>query len=117
VCPVDPASWMPLLSPRRCVAAFIHAHDLPDTAWGWNRALLLPSLDVTVKDIGDGLKRVAGQKAYDLIEWKIDPMIQKIVAGWPKRMAAKRSLAMGFTVDASVDELIQNYIDDDMPKA
>ncbi|MBL8831135.1 MAG: NAD-dependent epimerase, partial [Rhodospirillales bacterium] len=71
----------------------------------------------TVKDIGDGLKRVAGQKAYDLIEWKIDPMIQKIVAGWPKRMAAKRSRAMGFTVDASVDELIQNYIDDDMPKA
>ncbi len=117
VCPVDPGSWMPLLSPRRCVNAFIHAHDLPDTAWGWNRALLLPSLDVTVKDIGDGLKRVAGQKAYDLIEWKIDPMIQKIVAGWPRRMAGKRALSMGFTVDASVDELIRNYIEDDMPKA
>jgi nucleoside-diphosphate-sugar epimerase len=116
VCPVDPGSWMPLLSPRRCVEAFIRAHDLPDTAWGWNRTLLLPSFDLTVRDMAEGLRRVAGQKAYDLIEWKIDPMIAKIVAGWPARMAAKRALTMGFAADASIDEIINNYIEDDMPK-
>jgi len=116
VCPVDPGSWMPLLSPRRCVEAFIRAHDLPDTAWGWNRTLLLPSLDLTVRDMADGLRRVAGQKAYDLIDWKIDPMIAKIVAGWPARMAAKRALTMGFAADVSIDEIINNYIEDDMPR-
>jgi nucleoside-diphosphate-sugar epimerase len=116
-CPVDPETWMPLLSPRRCVAAFIRAHDLPDTAWGWNRALLLPSLDMTVREMAEGLKRAAGVAAYGLIDWKIDPAIAKIVAGWPARMAAKRALTMGFAADASIDEIIENYRTDDMPKA
>lgn len=117
VCPVDPSAMMPLLSPRRCIAAFIRAHDLPGSAWGWNRALMLPSLDATVGEMAEALKRKAGQKAYDLIEWKIDPMIAKIVAGWPKRLDSKRARAMGFESDPSLDYLIQAYIEDDLPHA
>jgi len=116
ICPVDPGAWMPLLSPRRCVDAFVRAHDLPDTQWGWNRTLLLPSLDLTVREMADGLKRVAGAAAYALIDWKPDAAIAKIVAGWPARMAAKRALAMGFAADASIDEIIENYRRDDAPK-
>ena len=117
ICPVDPSAMMPLLSPRLCVEAFIRAHDLPGSDWGWNRQLMLASVDVTVGEMAAALKRVAGQKAYDLIEWKIDPMIAKIVAGWPKRLDSKRARAMGFRADASMDALIQVYMEDDMPAA
>lgn len=117
VCPVSPESWMPLLSPRRCVEAFVRAYDLPAEAWGWNRSLLLPSLDATVAEMAEGLKRHAGAAAYDLIEWKRDELIAKIVAGWPKRLDSRRARAMGFAADRSIDEIVRNYVEDDMPKA
>jgi len=37
----SPGTAVWLLSPRRVVDAFIHAHDLPASAWGMNRALNL----------------------------------------------------------------------------
>ena len=117
ICPVDPSAMMPLLSPRLCIEAFIRAHELPGSDWGWNRSLMLPSLDMSVAEMADGLKRVAGQKAYDLIDWKPDAMIAKIVAGWPKRLASKRARTMGFRSDASMDAIIQAFIEDDLPAA
>ncbi|MCA0449800.1 MAG: SDR family oxidoreductase [Proteobacteria bacterium] len=117
VCPVSADAWMPLLSPRRCIEAFMRAYDLPSSDWGWNRSLMLPSLDVTVGEMAEGLKRHSGAKAFDLIEWKQDEMIAKIVAGWPKRLDSKRARKMGFQSDTSMDELIRNYVEDDMPKA
>ena len=79
--------------------------------------LSLPSLAVTVREMAEGLKRAAGDAAYALIDWKHDPAIAKIVAGWPARMAAKRALSMGFAADASVDEMIENYRREDAPAA
>lgn len=117
ICPVKPDSMMPLLSPRRTVAAFIRAHDLPAAAWGVNRALMLPSLDVSVTEMAHALKRVAGAEAYARIKWQIDPRIQKIVEGWPGRLNSKRARAMGFESDASVDAIIQAFIEDDLRPA
>ena len=74
-------------------------------------------VDVTVGEMAEGLKRHSGAKAFDLIEWKRDEMIAKIVAGWPKRLDSKRARKMGFQSDTSMDELIRNYVEDDMPKA
>jgi hypothetical protein len=44
-------------------------------------------------------------------------MIAKIVAGWPRRLASKRARAMGFRSDASMDAIIQAFIEDDLPAA
>lgn len=114
ICPVRPDNWMPLLSPRKTVEAFIRAHDLPGSAWGWNRSLTLPSLDATVQDMADALRRVAGEDAYRRIKWQPDPMIQKIVDGWPKKLASARAKAMGFATDDSIDALIHAHIEDDL---
>jgi nucleoside-diphosphate-sugar epimerase len=108
---------LPTIVVRRCIEAFLRAYDLPSSDWGWNRSLMLPSLDVTVGEMAEGLKRHSGAKAFDLIEWKRDEMIAKIVAGWPKRLDSKRARKMGFQSDTSMDELIRNYVEDDMPKA
>ncbi|MFZ9484147.1 MAG: D-erythronate dehydrogenase [Alphaproteobacteria bacterium] len=114
ICPVRPDNWMPLLSPRKTVEAFVRAHDLPSSDWGWNRSLTLPSLDATVQDMADALRRVAGEEAYRRIKWQPDPMIQKIVDGWPRKLASTRAKAMGFTTDPSIDALIEAHIEDDI---
>lgn len=114
VCPVKPESRMPLLSPRRTVAAFLAAHDLPSAAWGMNRVLMLPSLDVTVQEMADALKRVAGAEAYNRIRWQIEPRIQKIVEGWPGRLNSARARRLGLEADPSVEAIIQAFIEDDL---
>ncbi len=114
VCPVKPETMMPLLSPRKTVEAFIRAHDLPDTAWGSNRAMHLPSLDVSVAEMAEGLKRVAGADAYARIKWQIEPRIQAIVSTWPGRLNSARARSMGFESDASIEAIINAFIEDDL---
>jgi D-erythronate 2-dehydrogenase len=114
VCPVDPKTMMPLLSPRKTIEAFLRAHDLPGATWGWNRALHLPSLDVSVNEMAEGLKKVAGADAYGRIKWQVEPRIQAIVATWPGRLDSKRARSMGFESDASVEAIINAFIEDDL---
>jgi nucleoside-diphosphate-sugar epimerase len=114
ICPVRPDNWMPLLSPRKTVECFIHAHDLASEKWGTNRTLMLPSLDATVGEMTEALKRVAGNDAYKKIVWKQDPLIQKIVDGWPARLDSRRARSMGLQADASLDAIIQAFIEDDL---
>jgi nucleoside-diphosphate-sugar epimerase len=117
ICPVRPDNWMPLLSPRKTVECFIHAHELASEKWGTNRTLMLPSFDVTVGEMADAVKRVAGNDAYKKIVWKQDPLIQKIVDGWPARLESKRARGMGLTDDGSMDAIIQAFIEDDLRPA
>jgi D-erythronate 2-dehydrogenase len=114
ICPVGPGARMWYLSPRRVVEAFIHAHDLAPSAWGWNRSLTLPGIDVSVGDMVESLRRVAGERFVERIRWVPDPHIQRIVAGWPYRFAPERALAMGFKADASMDEIIRAHIEDEL---
>jgi nucleoside-diphosphate-sugar epimerase len=114
ICPVRPDNWMPLLSPRKTVECFIHAHELASEKWGTNRTLMLPSFDVTVGEMAEAVKRVAGNDAYKRIVWKQDPLIQKIVDGWPARLDSKRARGMGLTDDGSMDAIIQAFIEDDL---
>ncbi len=115
VCPVSADSRMWNLSPRRAVAAFVAAHNMPGDDWGWNRALNLPGLTASIGEMAAALTRVAGREVADRIHWQPDPFIQNIVTGWPNDFATPRALAMGFQPDASMDEIIQAFIDDDLP--
>ena len=59
-CPVAGGTGVWLLSPRKVVDAFIHAHDLPSSAWGTSRVVNLPGITVTVTRRGRGAARIAG---------------------------------------------------------
>jgi nucleoside-diphosphate-sugar epimerase len=113
-CPVDPATEMYLLSPRRVVEAFLHAHELPKEKFGFNRALFLPGLTATVAEMLAGLKRAGGQKAVDRVKFVPDPAIRRIVAGWPMRFDAARARALGFKADDSFDQIVRGFVEDDL---
>ena len=60
------------------------------------------------------LERVAGRSVTARIRWEPDPLIQKIVAGWPQRFSTPRAERLGFAADASLDEIVQQHIDDEL---
>ncbi|MEZ4830376.1 MAG: SDR family oxidoreductase [Bacteroidia bacterium] len=114
VCPVDPRNRMYILSPRRVIEALVKAMELPGGAWGWNRMLTLPGISASIQEMVDALERVAGKKTVELIEWKPDPMIEKIVSGWLADYDAQRAKSMGFQADNSMDEIIIAHIEDEL---
>src|SRR5713226_7494223 len=109
-CPVGPETGVWLLSPRRVVEAFMHAHDLSSRAWGSSRVVNLPGITVTVAGMIEAMAKIAGSQAAKRVSWKPDARIQAIVRTWPVRFATPRALAMGFKADAGIDAVIRGYI-------
>ena len=116
ICPVGPDVRMPILSPRKAVAAFLHVHDLPAEALGAHRGILLNGISAPVGEMAKAVERHGGAAAARRIEWKRDPAIEKIVAGWPQAIDADRARRLGFHVDAGIDEIVQNFMADDIRK-
>jgi nucleoside-diphosphate-sugar epimerase len=78
------------------------------------RMLTLPGITVSIGEMVDALAEIAGRRVADRIRWQPEPMIQKIVAGWPARFDARRARAMGFEPDADVGEIIRAHIEDEL---
>jgi D-erythronate 2-dehydrogenase len=114
VCPVSADTVMALASPRRVVDALLHAHDLPAAAFGTSRSLQLPGFSVAVGEMADAVRRAGGKEAYTRIRWEPDPLIERIVSGWPQALAAPRAAALGFAADNGIDEVVQAFIEDDL---
>jgi nucleoside-diphosphate-sugar epimerase len=114
VCPVGRDAAMFILSPRRVVEALVRAMELPEAAFGKVRSVQLPGITVGVGEMADALARVAGPAVAARIRWEPDPLIQRIVAGWPARVSGARGRAMGFEADRSIDEIIQAHIGDEL---
>ena len=112
-CPVGPETRVWILSPGKVVDAFIHAHDLPSSAWGLNRVLNLPGITTSVQQMVDAMRTIASDKAADLVEWKPDARIQAIVKTWPAQFTTERAVKLGFVGDPDVETIIRNYISEE----
>lgn len=64
----------------------------------------------------EALERVVGSDALRLIKHEPDATIKSIVANWPESFDAQRALALGFVAENTFDEIIQVYLDDEMPQ-
>jgi len=110
--PVSEDTVMPLLGYRSIVGGFIALHEADGAALGDDRAVSLPSFTVTVRDLIDALQRVAHDRKLGEIVFEPDPFIQKICDGWPKDASYERATKLGLPKDASLDAIVQNYIED-----
>jgi nucleoside-diphosphate-sugar epimerase len=110
--PVTLDTVMPVSGYRMAVENMIRLYELPAGNLGSDRAVGLPSLDVTVGQMVESLRRVAGNRHLGEIAVVPDPFIQKIVAGWPRATSFKRATGLGLAADASLDPIVQGYIED-----
>ena len=80
----------------------------------FNSALNMPGLSCTVEEQIEALRSIAGNQVVKLIEPNPDEKIIEIVKGWPQNFDAKIALDLGFWAESSFEDIIQNYIEDDL---
>ncbi len=101
-------------SPRAAARFLTHAATLDTALLEGRRALNLPGFSCTVAEQIEALRRVAGQKAVDLIKPVPDPAIISIVDGWPRDFAPDRAASLGFEAEQNFDQIIRVYLEDDL---
>jgi nucleoside-diphosphate-sugar epimerase len=112
VLPVSLDTVMPVLGYRNIVECILALHELAPDKLGDDRAVSLPSMDVTVADMVSALKRVAHNRKLGEITVKPDPFIEDIVSTWPSATDDKRAISLGLPKDRSVDDIVHHYIED-----
>ena len=113
-CPVAEETGVWLLSPRRVVESFLHAANLSSDAFGMSRALALPGMTVSVREMVEGLREVAGDRVAERLTFERDPFIEAIVYGWATKFRPERALAMGFAPDEDFTSVVEAFIEDDL---
>jgi nucleoside-diphosphate-sugar epimerase len=101
-------------SPRAAVGFLIHAAALTREQLGPRVSLAMPGVCCTVAEQIEALARIAGAKVAARIRREPDELIMRIVAGWSERIDAKRAAALGFTAEATFDDIIRAHIEDEL---
>ncbi|MFD2184486.1 D-erythronate dehydrogenase [Rhodoplanes azumiensis] len=101
-------------SPRATVGFLIHAAGLSRDVLGPRIAVTMPGVCCTVGEQIEALRRVAGDAAVARIKRAPDPLVERIVAGWPHRFDAARARALGFVAETTFDEIVRIHIEDDL---
>jgi D-erythronate 2-dehydrogenase len=100
-------------SPRSAIGFLLHAAALPRDALGPRINLSMPGVCCTVAEQIAALRRVGGDRVAARIRHEHDPLVARIVAGWPQRIEARRARELGFTCESSFDEIVRIHIDED----
>jgi D-erythronate 2-dehydrogenase len=101
-------------SPRAAVGFLIHGAGLDGAAIGPRRNLNMPGVVATIGEQIEARERGAGAKVAGLVRDVPDATIWAMVKHWPTRFAATRARELGFAAEASFDEIIQVYLEDDL---
>ncbi|XP_061709530.1 D-erythronate dehydrogenase-like [Cydia pomonella] len=112
--PVPPELCMWLTGPATVVHNLVYAATLPATAWKERRVLALPGLTVPTRELVAALGRVCGPQCAARVRWRPDAALAAMLASVPARLDARRALELGFREDKSYDDLIREYIRDDL---
>jgi nucleoside-diphosphate-sugar epimerase len=114
ICPVPAATRLWLLSPRKAIECLVQGHDLPAAALASSRTINLPGVSVSVAEMVSALHRAGGEDATARIRWEPDPIVERIVGGWPAAWDTTRARALGLEADSSIDAIIRAYMEDDL---
>jgi len=113
-CPVSPDLRVALASPRRTVEGILRITEVELGQGGLDGGLPvnLPALTVTVADMLDTLRRVAGDAVAGLVTVAPDPAVEAIVGSWPAVFDSTRAAALGLRPDESFESIVRAYVGD-----
>jgi nucleoside-diphosphate-sugar epimerase len=92
----------------------MHAVGLARDALGPRVNLAMPGVCCTVAEQIAALRRIAGERVAGRIRREHDPLIARIVEGWPQRIEARRARELGFKAESSFDEIVRIHIDEEL---
>jgi nucleoside-diphosphate-sugar epimerase len=100
-------------SPRAAIGFLVHAAGLAPDALGARINLSMPGVCCTVAEQIAALRRIAGERAAARIRREHDPLVARIVDGWPQRIEARRARELDFKAESSFEEIVRIHIDED----
>jgi nucleoside-diphosphate-sugar epimerase len=101
-------------SPRAAVGFLIHGAGLTREQLGPRINLNMPGVCCTVGEQIAALRRIAGDQVVSRIRREPNELVERIVAGWPRRFEPRRAIALGFQVEKSFDDIIRAHIEDEL---
>ena len=111
VVPVALDMPIPIAGYRTVVENLIRLHEVGAEALGPDRALNLPALDVTAREMAVALQSVA-DRPLGAIRSEVDPIISSFFQGWAQHSSFGRATALGLAHDETVASIVTAYIED-----
>lgn len=109
--PVDTEVW--IQSPNSVVQNFVHGANLDASELGQDRVINLPGLTTTIREMIEGLEKLAGPQVTKLISHQPDAFLESIVLTWPPQFNPQKALDLGFVTDSSAPEIIRLYMEEE----
>lgn len=113
-CPVAPDFNHYYLSPRKCVENLVKGAELKAEDLGLNRCMVMPGRVWTISQMIEAMTAVAGPEPAKRITWERQPEIEPILNGWRMEVRADKALALGLEADASFEDNIRYFLQDDI---
>ena len=115
--PVGLDTRLPVIGERTVAEGLLRLVEVDGASLGHDRAVGLPGISVTVGEMVESLRRVAGDRALGAVTLARDPEIEAIVATWPRWVSSERALALGLPQDEGLDSIVRAYLEDHAARA
>ncbi len=112
ILPVDDSVRHWLASPDAAVGFLLHAATMDLAPVGPRRCLNMPGICLSVGEMIEGLRAVAGDEVVARIKRQPDETIRTIVSGWAEDFDPARAIELGFTADADFQSIVRAHIRD-----
>ncbi len=100
-------------SPRSAIGFLVHAATMDTAPLGARRSLTMPGVAATVAEQIEALRQIAGADAVARIRRQPDPVIARIVSGWPRKFDTARAVSFGFRAEGTFFDILGAYVDDE----
>jgi D-erythronate 2-dehydrogenase len=114
-CPVTPDTVAAVASPQRTIQGLLTAAEASADAWGSRTALNLPGLTVRVSEMLDALEVAAGRTARELVVFEENPMIARMMSGWPSAFESARARRLGLAADPDFLSIVRQFQKEQTP--
>ncbi|HET8590560.1 MAG TPA: D-erythronate dehydrogenase [Nakamurella sp.] len=112
VVPVGGDIRVPISGYRTVVDNLIRLHQAPGEAIGPDRAVTLPSIAVTAREMAAALTSAAGDRELGPIVHRPDPLVERIFAGWAQTSSFQRATELNLLADEGLEPIIRGYLED-----
>ncbi len=110
VCPVSPNLAVWVSSPNTIIKNIIRAAEMEGISFGEYRTVNMPGIGVTAQQMLESLEKITNKETIARVQFRFDPVINRIVSSWPGKLDNKRGLQLGFSVDDNFDQFIIQFI-------
>jgi len=112
ICPLHPDTRIPVTSVRRVAKALIRLHEIPEDRFGYTRAMNMPALTVSIREIAGAAADAGFPGRRGAVIWEQNDEVQGLIESWPRAVVAEEALRHGIETDESIAEILRAFIED-----